>query len=508
VSDIEFLLLLLLVAAAVVRGADLAGIPYPIVLVVFGFAVGFVPSLPDITVDPDVVFLVFLPPLLASAGFRASPQELREEAAALGFLAVALVVGTMCVVAVVAHAAIDGLGWAEAFVLGAVVSPTDPVSATATFGRMRVPQPVALLVEGEAMINDATALVAFGTAVTAVTTGSFAFGHAIGDVVVSAIGGVAIGLCGGAVQRATVRRLDDRSLAILLTLLVPYGAYILAEESGVSGVLAAVTGGLYLGWHQHDAFSADTRLSAVAFWEVLVFGLNAFVFLLLGLQLPTLYDSATIGLTSVIGAALLVSATVIAVRLAAQFLPGRLVGEDWRERVAIGWSGMRGAISLAAALSVPISVHERPQIVFVTVVVILVTLVGQGLTMPLLLRGLGLRGERVWSPDEAIARLEAAQAALDRLDELEDEGATEEQLRRLRDLYRARFRACQAALAGDQERAAAREPRVRYSELRRDLIAVERATLLDLRGEGRVRQDTLRLVERDLDLEEARLRVG
>jgi CPA1 family monovalent cation:H+ antiporter len=419
-----------------------------------------------------------------------------------------LVLVTMGVVAVVAHAVIGGLGWPAAFVLGAVVAPTDPVAATATFSRMGVPERVGLLVEGEAMVNDATALVAFRIALGAAVGGSFSAGRAGADFLASAAGGIAIGLAAGWLLIRVLRKLDDRPLSILLTLLVPYAAYVAAEAGGMSGVLAAVVAGLFLGWHSHDAFSADTRLSASAFWEVLAFGLNALLFVLLGLQFPSLVQAAREGssLATLAVAALAVCAVVVGVRLAAVLAPGVRIGDGVRERLAIGWSGMRGAISLAAALSIPGSVDKQPEIVFVTVVVILVTLVGQGLTLPLLLKALGLQGDRPWSPEEAIARLETAQAALDRLDELEDEGAaTEEQLRRMRELYRARFRACQAIIGGEDGRAGVAEPRRRYGELRRELIGVERAALLGLRDDGRLRQDVQRTIQRDLDLEEARL---
>ena len=509
-GDLEFLFLLLLGAAALVRGAAWLHVPYPIALVLVGLTAGAVPGVPEVRVDPDVVFLVFLPPLLASAGFYASPRELRAEVWPLTFLAVGLVLATMVGVAVAAHALIDGLSWPAAFVLGAVVAPTDPVAATATFSRMHVPERVGLLVEGEAMINDATALVAFRVALGAAIAGSFSVAHAGVDFVVSAAGGIAIGLAAGWTLVHVLRKLDDRPLAILMSLLVPYAAYVVAEELHVSGVLAAVVGGLYLGWFAHEAFSADTRLSASAFWEVLVFGLNALLFLLLGLQFPAIVDDARAGdsFGTLLLTALALAAVVVLIRLVGVFLPLTRTGDGWRERLAIAWSGMRGAISLAAALSVPATVAGQPVILFVTVVVIAVTLVGQGLTLPALLRFLRLQGERPWTPDEAIARLETAQSALDRLDELEDEGGvSEEQLRRMRELYRARFRACQAVLGGgDQDGAAdVRESRRRYSDLRRELIGVERGALLGLRNEGKLRPDVQRLIQRDLDLEEARL---
>ncbi len=508
-GDLEFLIALLLAAAALVRLADLVAIPYPIVLVVGGLAVGLVPTLPDIELEPETVFLVFLPPLLHAAGFRSSPKELRAEKLTLAWLSVGLVLITMTVVAVVAHAVVDGMSWAAAFVLGAVVAPTDPVSATATFARIPVPDRVRLIVEGEAAINDGTALVAYRVAVGAALTGTFDAGEAAVDFVLSTLGGVVVGFAVGWLEVQVLRRLADTPLTIFLTVATAYGAYILGEEVGVSGVLVAVVSGMYLGWHSTEAFEADARLSAVAFWGVLIFGLETMLFILLGLQLPGLVDelSDELTLADLTSAAILVAATVIAVRLAAQFVPFAFPGAGWRERIVVGWSGMRGAISLAAALSVPLVVDERPEILFLTFVVMLVTLVGQGLTLPAVLKALGIRGARPWSPDEAIARLETAQAALDRLDELEDEGASEELLRRLRELYRARFRACQAVLGGESDGRPPEDPRLhRYGELRRDLITVERDTLLRMRNAGELRNETLRNIERDLDLDEARLR--
>jgi Na+/H+ antiporter len=492
-----------------VRLADLAAIPYPIVLVVGGLAIGLVPALPNVELAPEVVFLVFLPPLLHAAGYAASPRELKAEIRALSYLAISLVLLTMVAVAVVAHALVPGLSWAEAFVLGAVVAPTDPVSAAATFTRIPVPERVSLLVEGEAMLNDATALVAYRLAVAAALSGTFHAGSAAVDFVLSAVGGIAIGLAAGWLEVRVLRRQAETALTIFLTVGAAYGGYIAAEEAGVSGVLAVVTSGLYLGWFSHLAFDADTRLSALSFWGVLVFGLNAMLFTLLGLQLPGLVEElrGELSLGDLTGAALVVSLTVVGLRVAAQFVPGAFPGGSWRERLVVGWSGMRGAISLAAALSVPLAVDARPQILYLTFVVLLVTLVGQGLTLPALLHALGVEGPRPWMPDEAIARLEAAQAALDRIDELEEEGVDEERLKRMRDLYRARFRACMAVIGGQDGGRPPPDPRREYGELRRDLIGVERETLLRLRSAGSLRQETLRQIERDLDLEEARLRV-
>ena len=505
-SELEFLFVLLLAAAGLVRVADLIRVPYPIVLVLGGLAIGFVPGLPDVRLAPDVVFLVFLPPLLVAAAYYASPQELLAERGALAHLALGLVLATMAAVAVVAHELVDGLSWAGAFVLGAVVAPTDPVAAIATFRRARVPERVRLVAEGEALVNDATALVAFRVAIGVATGATFDAADAALEFVLAVAGGIAIGVAVGWTVVRVVTRLSDRPLTILATVISAYGAYILAEEAHVSGVLAAVLSGLWLGWHSHTAFDADARLSAQSFWEVLEFTLNALVFILLGLQFPALSDE--LPLEDVLVPGLAIAGTVMAVRLLAQFAPWVSTADGWRERLLLGWAGMRGAISLAAALAIPLDVAAREQIIVLTFFVIAVTLVGQGLTLGPLIRLLGVREQRLWSPEEAMARLEAAQSALDRLDDLAEEadGPAPEALERLRDLYRARFRMCQDVLAGEGEaRARVRDERFRYSRLRRELIAIERDALLTLRAEGALRPETMRLIERELDLEEARL---
>jgi CPA1 family monovalent cation:H+ antiporter len=265
-----------------------------------------------------------------------------------------------------------------------------------------------------------------------------------------------------------------------------------------------VSSGIYSGWNAHSAMDAGSRLTGIAFWQVMTFSLEAILFVLLGLQAPLVADELDVAELTL--QALAVALTVVAARMAWALMPGGGFGEGWRERLAVGWSGMRGAISLAAALSVPTAVEERPEILLLTFGVIAVTLLGQGLTLPPLLKLLRLPASNLFSPDEALARLEAAQAALDRLDELEEEGASAEPLRRLRELYRARFAVCVAVLGGGELPEDGRRELHEYGAMRRELIAVERASLLALRNDGRVAQDVVRQVERDLDLEEARLR--
>ena len=510
-GDIEHVLLLLLAAVLLVRIAELGRIPAPIVLVLGGLAIALVPGLPEFELDPDVIFLIFIPPLVHAAGWSASVHELRAVRSPLALMAFVLVFVSAAVVAVVAHALAPGMGWATAAVLGAVLAPTDTVAAISIFRRLGAPERVRLLVEGESMLNDATALVLYGIAVGVATGDAFSLGGASLDFVAVSAGGLLVGLAFGWLSTVVVRRQTDAALVTVLTVLTAYGAYIGAEELHVSGILAAVVAGIYTGYQSPHTLDADTRLSAVAFWGVFVFALETALFVLLGLQLPVTVDAldqVSIGVGELLLPAAAIAVASVAARMAFVFAMGTAAGETRGQRFAVGWSGMKGAISLAAALAVPLSVDARPQIVFLSFALILITLVGQGLTLPFVIRALGLEQPRRWSDEEAVARMEAAQAALDRLDEIEEEDLGDEaQLRRLRDLYRARFRMCAAVLGGEDPETAARQERLAdYGRLRRELIGVERQELLALRNGGRLRDATLRQIERDLDLEEAKIR--
>jgi CPA1 family monovalent cation:H+ antiporter len=511
VNDIESILILVLAAALLVRIAEFGKIPAPIVLVVGGLAIAFIPGLPSVELEPDTIFLVFLPPLVYAAGWRTSPLELRTVMKPLALLSVGLVFVTAGVVAVVAHATVPGMNWAEAAVLGAILAPTDTIAATSIFRRLGAPERVRLLVEGESMINDGTALVLYRIAVGVAIGGAFSLGAATLEFVGVAAGGILVGIGIGVLGDRILNRLNDSDLAIMLSVLTAYGAYIGAEELGVSGILAAVVAGVYAGYRSPHTLDADVRLNAVAFWSVLVFGLEITLFVLLGLQLPEIVDTleaSPTGVSELVWPIVAIAGASIAARLAFVFAMGSDAGETAGQRFAVGWSGMRGAVSLAAALAVPLSVSGRPQIIFLTFALILVTIVGQGLSLPFIVRALGLENPRRWSDEEAVARMEAAQSALDRIDQMEsDKRAGEKQLMRLRDLYRARFRMCQLVLAGEDPDVAAREQRIAdYGELRRELIGIEREELLALQSVGRLRDQTLRQIQRDLDLEEARIR--
>lgn len=518
---LEFLLALLAVVAFLAGVARLVRVPYPILVVLGGLAMGFVPGVPEVELEPEVVFLLFLPPLLYAGAFFSSPRDLRANARSISLLAVALVLVTIVAVAAVGRLAV-GLDWGVAFVLGAIVSPTDPIAATVIFRRLGVPGRMGTVVEGESLVNDGVGLVAYRLAVVAVATGAFSLPKAALEFVIVAAGGVALGLALGWLVARLRRRLDDPQVEITVSLFTPYAAYIPAEELGVSGILATVTVGLYLGWFSPGLFLPGTRLQAYAFWEVLAFLLNSVLFLLVGLQLPLIVERLPGGTAAAIALGGLVSAVVIAVRLGFQFtmpyfiralnpsLRRREGPAPWRQRVLLGWSGMRGAISLAAALALPLETAagtpfpDRDLVIFLTYCVLVATLVGQGLTLTPLIRALGLGEEEGGEPDgEGEARVRAAHAALGRLEELASgESVPDEVQEQLRGVYQQRLDSFEETRTPDGDSESSSEA---YQRLRRELIAAERAAAVGMRDEGEIGSDVMRRLERDLDLEESRL---
>ena len=519
--EIEPLLLALILAVAGLSIlARLVDVPYPILLVLGGLALGFVPGMPDVELPPELVLVAFLPPLLYWSGFFASPRDLRADARAIASAAVGLVLATTAAVAVVAHAVVDTMGWPEAFALGAIVSPTDPLAATAIARRLGVPRRLITVLEGESLVNDATALVAYRVAVAAAVTGTFVAWKAGLHFVVGAAGGVAVGLAAGWLVAEVRRRLDDPVVEIVISVATGYAAYLPAEQLGVSGVLAAVTAGIYVGWRAPLLASPSTRLLGFSFWEVLVYLANAVLFILVGLQLhPILTGLGDTAAAVLAGQAALVSAVVVAVRLGWVYsVPylirlldrrpaqvARRVGA--RERLVIGWSGMRGAVSLAAALALPRDFPMRNLILFLTFAVILTTLVLQGLTLPALIRRLRLGGDGDEEREELKARMAATRAALDRLDQLAAADWTrDDTVERLHGLYDFRRRRLKAR-AGYLEDDGAEDRSLAYQRLVRELLQAQREAIVRLRNQGRISSDVMHRIERELDLEDTRLEI-
>jgi CPA1 family monovalent cation:H+ antiporter len=539
--QIEIILGLLLAVAALATLATRLGVPYPILLVLGGSALGFVPGLPSVELDPEVVFLLFLPPLLYVSAIFTSWRDFRANIRPISLLAIGLVLMTTFVVGAVVHT-VTGLPWAAAFVLGAIVSPTDAIAATAVAQRLGVPRRIVTILEGESLVNDATGIVAYRVAVAAVVTGAFSIWEAGLQFVVGAAGGVGAGFAVGWLVVWARRHLSEGpSVQNIVSLLTPFVAYLAAEELphslwemlhelyGVpgdlhfSGVLAVVTTGLYLGRKGPYITSSGTRLQGYATWELITFLLNGLIFILIGLQLRSVVEGLDEYTASqLVSYALLTSLTVILVRMIwvfpATYVPrwaSRRIRErdpspPWRSVSVIAWTGMRGVISLAAALALPLQTAsgvpfpDRDLIIFMTFCVIFATLVVQGLSLPLLIRALGLEDDRIGDKEETHGRIGIAEAALERLEELVDEDwVREDTAERIRGLYSYRRNRFASRFEGDTDGVEVRS--AAYQRLMVELLGAQRLRLVTMRDEGSIGDEVMHRIERDLDLEESRL---
>jgi Na+/H+ antiporter len=505
-EEVQLLLLLASAAALLVLAGPLR-VPYPILLVLGGLVVGFAPGVPRVTMPPDVVLIGILPPLLYSSAFFTGLRELRSNLRPIGLLA---------------H---TELPWSSAFVLGAVVSPTDPIAASAIGRRFGVPRRLIAIVEGESLVNDGTALVLLRVALASAVAGSFSMWNAGGQLVLNVVGGVAVGLVVGYAIRRLRRVLDNPPLEVTIAFLTGYFAFLPASALGVSGVLSVVTAGVYMGWYTPELTTVQTRLQGDAFWEILTFLLNVLLFGLVGLQLRPIVDALSASGWSLVGHAALVALTVIAVRIAwvypATYLPRRFFrglrerdpAPPWRYPGFIAWTGMRGAVTIAAALLVPLQTDAgapfpgRDLIVFFAFGVVFATLVVQGLSLPLVIRALRLEDDGLEAGEEAAARIRAAESALARIEELVDERSVrEDTAERLRGMYRFRADRFRARLddAGD---GAIEERSLGYQRVRRELLEAERRAVVEMRNTGEISDEVMRRVARDLDLEDSRLDV-
>lgn len=524
--QLEIIILLLMAVLALTAVARKLAIPYPILLVVGGLGLGFVPGLPAVRLDPDLVFLVFLPPLLWAAAYFTSWRDFRANARPITLLAVGLVLATTAAVASVAHAVLPGLGWAGAIVLGAIVSPPDAVSATAVAKQLNIPRRGVTILEGESLVNDATALVIYRAALAAALTGTFELSDTLVHFVLVATLGIAVGFVVGMVGRWLLRVTEDSFSAIAITLLAPYIAWVLAEQAHASAVLACVTGGLYIRQHFSAIVAPVTRIQARAVWDLLVFVLNGLIFMLIGLQLPALREaipSSELGPLTVTGA--LVSATAIVTRLlwvpVAAWVP-RLISASlrardpmppWSHLFFLGWTGMRGIVSLAAALALPLAVADgtpfpfREEIILITFMLILVTLIVQGLSLPALARILNLGEDPSLEHEERQARERAAVAALARLDEVAgEEWPVRDHIEQLRIHYGCRRQRYAEFGAPDTE--CTQEVAESFRRLQHETLTAERFAIIDLRNDGVISDEILHRLERELDVEALRIGVG
>jgi CPA1 family monovalent cation:H+ antiporter len=522
---VEILLALMLAMAVLATIARKVGIAYPVLLVLGGLVLGLVPGLPAFHPEPDIIFLVFLPPLVYVAASTTAVRDLRFNLRPILFLSVGLVLFSVLVVAGVAYETSAGLGWPAAFVLATIVAPTDTVAVTAITDRLSLPRRIVTILEGESLINDAAALVAYRTAVTLVRTGSeFAPGETLWFFVKASVGGVVIGVVAGRLAVWVRRRLEDPAVNLTASLLTPFLAYLPAEALGVSGILATVAAGLMVGRHLPEILDAETRLQNRVFWDMLVFLLNGLAFILIGLQLRTIVGELDdYSALKLFGYAAAVSGAVILARMVwvfpATYLPRWLVrwirerdpAPSWRGVTLVAWSGMRGVDSLAAALAVPLFLAngepfpQRNLILFLSFAVILATLVVQGLTLPWLIRLLGVADSGVAEIEENQARYAAARAALEKLESLAPQsGVPPLVLEQLRDFYG--HQADRYLARFDPHDDGARENHVStVHRLKRNLLDAQRAQLVKLRNREAISDDVLRRILRDLDLEELRL---
>src|SRR5712672_2010024 len=488
-------------------------VPYPILLVIWGLALAFIPGLPRVPLDPELVFLFFLPPLLYPAALFTSWRDFHANLRPILLLAIGLVLFTTTAVAFLAHYFIEGLPLAAGFVLGAIVSPPDAIAATAIAERLRIPRRIVTILEGESLVNDATALIALRFAVIALATGTFSPGRATAQFFLVSIGGMAVGLVVGWLSARITKPIDDPPIEFTLSLLTPFAAYLLAEQLHVSGVLAVVIAGLYYGWHLPDLTSSRTRLQVGPVWEMFEFLLNGFIFLLIGLQLPTvLHRLEGRSLVQLVWYATAISLAVILIRILwvfpAAYLP-RLLFKSLRKRdpypawqhvTIIGWTGMRGVVSLAAALALPLTFENdkpfpgRDLILFLTFVVILVTLVVQGLSLPLLIRWLGVEDDGSAEKEELEARLKANQAALTRLNEIANSrNLNAHTFNRLRVEYEDRIAQLEVSEPAENqtERGLFSSD---YDWLAHEALSTERRMIIQLRNEQVINDEVLRRI--------------
>lgn len=524
--QLELVIMLLVAVLALTTAARRLLIPYPILLVIGGLILGFVPGLPTVSLNPDLVFLVFLPPILWAAAYFTSLRDFRANLRPISLLAVGLVLATTGAVAVVAHAALPGLGWAGAIVLGAIVSPPDAVAATAIGRRLNIPHRVTTVLEGESLVNDATALVLYRAAVAAVVSGSFVLSEMLLQFVLTAAVGIAVGLLIGAVTRRALHLAHDSFSEIAITLLAPYAAWVLTERLHGSAVLACVAGGLYLRQHFSAVVAPATRLQARAVWTLLVFVLNGLIFILIGLELGALREAVAPGaLGPLLWKGALISAVAVVVRLIwvplAAYLPRRLSASvrardpmpPWSHIFLVAWTGMRGIVSLAAALALPLATAVgvpfpyRAEIILITFAVIFSTLVLQGLSLTPLIRTLHLKDDRILEQEELRAREHTATVALERLDELAKESwPRPEHIDRLRTHYAQRIRRYTNGGSGNDE--CTSDAAEAFRQLRHETLTAERLAAIALRDEGVISDEVLHRLEHELDVEAMRLGIG
>jgi CPA1 family monovalent cation:H+ antiporter len=507
--------------------SDKLRISYPIFLVIAGLLISLFPGVPRITIDPDIIFVIFLPPLLYSAAWNTSWQDFWRNRRPIGLLAFGLVICTACAVAYVTTRMIPGFSPALGFLLGGIISPPDAVAATSVLQTLKVPKRVVTILEGESLINDASSLIVFRFAMMTMMTGQFVLWKAGVDFLEVSFFGVAIGLLIGFGVYAIHRWLPTTpSIDTGISLISPYLMYITAEHFHFSGVLAVVSGGLFVSYRSHDALTYGSRLQSQSVWNVLIFLLNGVVFILIGLQLPGIVRGLgeySLGAAIVYG--LVISVVAVLIRILWVF-PGaylpRICFKKIRMRETrpaekqvfiIGWSGMRGIVSLASALAIPYMLSKdvpfphRNLILFITFIVILCTLVLQGLSLPLLVKWLKLEVQENEEEQQLSIRLRLATAVLDHITgEYGEEATSIDAFNRLKERYERMVQITSKKLEKEEGKETGPSFLPRYRQLLLELVEVQRRELSQMRHDNLFSEELLRSKEFELDLEEARFR--
>jgi monovalent cation/hydrogen antiporter len=515
--EFEVIFGVLMLMTVLVGVARRSSVPYPIFLVLAGSMVGFIPGLPKVEVEPELVFLLFLPPILTFSAYNMPLRDFRRLLRPILLLAVGLVVFTTLIVGLVAHALIPGLPLAAAFALGAIIAPTDAIAATSIAERLGLPKRIVTILEGESLINDASALTAYRFAVAATLSGSFSLGAALQEFVLLSLGGIVVGLLLGLLMVLVLHWLDDAPVEILLTFVMSFIAYLLAERLHVSGVLAAVLFGAVVSWFSARVMTPSVRIEGGAAWSIVIFLINSLAFLLLGLQLPHIIEHLKgAEVQTLVWQGLLLGLVVMVVRIVwvfpSAYLP-RLLSKNeininpippFSNLAVIAWAGMRGIVSLAASLSLPKDFPMREELIFLTFILVMITLVGQGLSMVPIINWLKPQKSDHHQREENWARLVVAQAGLAQLDLLASEDWTQpahiEQFKlayvRRRERFAARFwgRQHQEHEEGAQY----------YRRLRQELMEAEMKALIELRDNGTINDEVMRNIQYEMDLEQLR----
>jgi CPA1 family monovalent cation:H+ antiporter len=492
--------------------AHRANVSYPIVLVLGGLALSFVPDLPKVRMDPDVVFLIFLPPLLYWQSITAPTEFIIKNAGQVGVLAIGLVVATTVAVALIAHAIIPFMPWSAAFVLGAIVSPTDELAAVPVLEHFRLPRHIAAIISGESLLNDASALVIYAVAIGAAATGAFDPTETLVRFAVSVFGSLLIGCGTGWIAVALWRHIKDRQLQSVVSVTLPFLSYLPASHFGLSGVLAVVAAGSYANHFTPRALTPATRVQVRGFWNTLVFVANAVLFLVVGLQLhdvaSAVFDRES--WPAVIGYAVAVNATILIIRFALVMLaeysptagPPDRSAPNWRNAIVVAWSGLRGAVSLAAALAIPLSLPSgapfphRDLIVFITFTVILFTLVAGGLSLPTIVRLARIEGGNEEAAELRLALIRSYDAAIAKVGELEHEGRLDNA--RAQTLRRELQHRRQAQRLAEDE--AGVHLHDMHNDADRELTFAQRNAVIEMRERGEIDNIVMLRVLASLDL--------